>query len=588
MSLSVLSSLTTGSSTPLPSRRAIAASPAASVHAAATALPPPPNPVAVVRGIQLAILRAAVLLVNNTPLRNVFEKLIPPITLPQTTGIRLIGVPTGFALSNAPPSTVLSPDGTQLYQVTVPIIASGFFGWHSPSYSTLTVIDAKTNAVVGHPINFQGEPAGPLVVSPDGTRVYMTSTVWSGGSAVASYVTTIDTSTATVVGTPVKFAGWTFGGPVLSPDGSRLYQATSAVGFTQTITAIDTATGTVAGTPLILSGGGVVGGLVLSSDGSRLSLTTQTANLADGKPQTVYIAVVDAADISLISRVTLTGAAAGGVVMSPDSTGAAQAVTLGTTTSITYIDLTDGSVAWTATADGSSIYSVYAPMFSDNGSRVSVITAENSSPRVTVYDTSNGDVVGTLALPGATTGETTALVPDPSGNRLFVAAGAYTGPTFVTVVDTSNGIMVGDPVSVPGFGRLVASADGSSVYLPTIAGDYPNTSKFVVINGEGVVTGTADMPGGIGHVLVGPGDGRVYLLNSTDERRQLIALDAVTAAILGPAIALDGWKSYDLVLNPDGTKIYDTTVADNTQPNFWSLLTSLYVTRVAVLDTAAI
>jgi hypothetical protein len=542
----------------------------------------------VIRGIQLAILRAAVLLVNDTPLRSMLEGLIPPITLPQSKGIRLLGVPTGYVMSDGPPSTVLSPDGTQLYQVTVPIVASGFFGWREPSYSTLTVIDTKTNSVVGHPVNFQGEAVGPLVVSPDGSRVYVTSTLWRATEAKATYVTTINTSTATIVGTPVEFAGWAFGGPVLSPDGSRLYQATSAVGFTQTITAIDTATSTVDGTPLTLSGGGVVGGLVLSSDGSRLCLTTETSNLADGKPQTVYVSVIDATDTSLISRVTLTGSAGKGVVMSPDSTGAAQAVTVDAATTITYVDLEDGSVAWTATADGSSVYSVYAPMFSDNGSRVSVITVKNSSPQVTVFDTSNGGVVGAVALSGETTGETTALVPDPTGNRLYVAVGAHAGPMTVTVVNTSDGAAVGDPVSVPGSGTLVASSDGSSVYLAATTGDYPNTSTFVVINHDGVITGVSDLPGGIIDVLVGPGDGRVYLLTSTDEQRQLIALDAVTAATLGPAVAVDGRQSYDLVLSPDGSKIYDTTVVDNTQPNFWSLLTSLYVTRVDVHDTTAI
>ena len=326
---------------------------------------------------------------------------------------------------------MLSPDGTRLYQVTAPVSLS-LFGWgagDSPN-STLTVIDTKTNTVVGL-VPLRGATEGLPVVSPDGTRVYVTSTVWRNTEAKASYVTTIDTSTATIVGTPVEFAGWTYGGPVLSPDGNRIYQATSAVGFEQTITAIDTATGTVVGTPLILSGGGVVGGLVLSSDGFRLSLTTQTSNLGDGKPQTIYVSVIDAADTSLLSRVTLTGFAGGNVVMNPDSTGAAQAVTVGTTTSITYIDLTDGNIAWTATADGSYANAVYAPVFSDNGSRVSVVTATtSSSPRVTVFATGSGDVVGALALSGVTTGETTALVPDPTGNRLYVAAGAYTGPMY--------------------------------------------------------------------------------------------------------------------------------------------------------------
>jgi DNA-binding beta-propeller fold protein YncE len=129
---------------------------------------------------------------------------------------------------------------------------------------------------------------------------------------------------------------------------------------------------------------------------------------------------------------------------------------------------------------------------------------------------------------------------------------------------------------VSGFGRLVARADGAGVYLPTNAG------TFVVINSEGAITGTADMPGGIIDVLVGPGDGRVYLLTWTAERPQLIAVDAVTAATLGPAVRIRGGAPDGLLLSPDGTKIYST------QAVMLSFLTTLFMTRVTVLDTAAV
>lgn len=516
---------------------------------------------------------------NNATIRNLLDRWMPPTSLPHSTAIRLFGAPPSGVLSSGTPGTVLSPDGTQLYQVTVATDRAGILGWNMPRYSTLTVVETATNTVVGL-VHVPGAVEDPPVVSPDGTRVYMTSTVWSGGAAVASYVTTIDTSSASMIGTPVRFDGWTFGGPVLSPDGSRVYQATSAVGFTQTITAIDTATGTVAGTPLVLSGGGVVGGLVMSADGSRLCLTTQTTDLANGQPQTVYVSVIDTADTSLINRMTLTGYAGAGAVVSPDNTGAAQAVTAGATTVVTYIDLSDGSVAWTATADGSSTSSAYAPIYSENGSRVSVVTAENSSAQVTVFDTSDGDVVGALALPGIAAGEITALVPDPTGKRLYVAVAAYSGSTVITVVDTSDGTIVGDPASVSGFGRLVVGADGASVYLPSSSG------TFAVINSDGVVTGMVDMPSGISDVLVGPGDVGVYLLTWTAERPELVPVDAVTAATLGPAVRLRGSgvgaAPQGLLLSPDGTQIYCT---QSVTLSFW---TALFMTRVTVLDTAAL
>ncbi|MGY4711594.1 YncE family protein [Mycolicibacterium sp. CBM1] len=557
----------------------MAAHPARAAFPALAALPPPPNLTGAVHQAEEAIRRAAVVVVNTTAVRNLLDALAPPSSLPNSTAIRLLGAPPSYIVAGGTPGTVLSPDGTQLYQITAPVVRSGLFSRTDSPYSILTVIDTDSNSVVGQ-VRIGGEVQYPPVVSPDGTRVYVTSTVWSHGEAKTTYVTSVDTSTTAVIGTPVALAGWAPGNPVLSSDGGRLYQVTSGGGFNQTVTAIDTASGAIVGTPVTLSGGSVVGALMVSSDGSRLSLTTQSPNKGDGQPQTAYVSVIDAADTSLINRVTLIGSAAGGIVVNPDATTAAQAVSVGTTTTIISVDLADGSVAWTATADGSASYSAYAPMFSDNGSRVSLVTVKNSSPQVTVFDSSDGHVVGTLTLPGVVTGETTALVPDPAGDRLFVAAGGYYGPTWVTVVDTSDGTAVGDSISVPGFGRLVASADGASVYVPT-------TESLAVIDRDGTVTGTAEMPAGVIGVLVGPGDGRVYVETTNNERPQLVALDAVTAAPVGRPVTLHGSAPAGLLLSPDGTTIYDTTMPNSAHATLLSLLTSVYVTRVTVLDTAA-
>ena len=96
------------------------------------------------------------------------------------------------------------------------------------------------------PINIRGVPIGTPVVSADGTRVYQASSVTGGTGANSTYVTVIDTAHDSVVGKPIRLDGWAAGSPVVSADGHYVYQATNtSVGgvSTTTVTAIDSQRG---------------------------------------------------------------------------------------------------------------------------------------------------------------------------------------------------------------------------------------------------------------------------------------------------------------------------------------------------------
>ena len=86
---------------------------------------------------------------------------------------------------------------------------------------------------------------------------------------------------------------------------------------------------------------------------------------------------------------------------------------------------------------------------------------------LTVIDSSNGDLVGTpITVPANNTRLGSVLVPDPMGSILYVASaieGSYA--TIITVVDTSDSTVVGTPVTVAGYGAMVVGPDADSVYL---------------------------------------------------------------------------------------------------------------------------
>jgi YVTN family beta-propeller protein len=104
-------------------------------------------------------------------------------------------------------------------------VANGGFG-------TVSVIDVETNAVVATISLPAGSSPGQLAVSPDGTRVYV-----STGDALA----VIDTATKSVV-VPAIPVGFGTRHVAISPDGRFVYVA---IQFEGRVTVVDTTTNAV-------------------------------------------------------------------------------------------------------------------------------------------------------------------------------------------------------------------------------------------------------------------------------------------------------------------------------------------------------
>src|SRR5262245_52243069 len=104
------------------------------------------------------------------------------------------------------------------------------FAYVGSSGPNVSVIDTATDTIVTTiPVD---AAVGGIVVSPDGSRVYVTP----------YSIKVIDTATNTVIATVPNF-GTTFS-PVLSPDGTRLYVLNYPGGSNDILQVIDTASNT--------------------------------------------------------------------------------------------------------------------------------------------------------------------------------------------------------------------------------------------------------------------------------------------------------------------------------------------------------
>lgn len=121
--------------------------------------------------------------------------------------------------------------------------------------------ESLINAATGHqlksasmPGNLSNALPAGIVVSPDGTRTYMTVRYGFGPSGPEDSLVVVDTSTYTIVAR-VSLASTSPGVPVLSPDGSKLFvpQRVGSVAVIDTTALTVTATVTVGGTPQALA-----------------------------------------------------------------------------------------------------------------------------------------------------------------------------------------------------------------------------------------------------------------------------------------------------------------------------------------------
>jgi YVTN family beta-propeller protein len=164
-----------------------------------------------------------------------------------------------IAVGSYPLGVAVSPDGTHVY------VTNSLYG------NTVSVIATATNTVTAT-VAGESYPYG-AAVSPDGTHVYITN---NSGNTVSVIATATNTVTATVAGESYPY------GAAVSPDGTHVYITN---GDGNTVSVIATATNTVTATVPV---GSYPEGVAVSPDGTLVYAT----NNGDGTVSVIATAGV--------------------------------------------------------------------------------------------------------------------------------------------------------------------------------------------------------------------------------------------------------------------------------------------------------
>jgi YVTN family beta-propeller protein len=289
--------------------------------------------------------------------------------------------------------------------------------------NTVSVIDTSTNSVVGSPIPVGARPSG-VALTPDGKRAYVTNEA----SPNPGSVSVIDTSSNTVIAT-IPDVGIEPINVNISPDGTRAWVACSGqfpVGSIGSVAIIDTATNTVVST---MSSGFVHPiATAFSPDGTRAFVTDN----ALGEVQ-----VFDTATNALIQIIASpTGTRVLGMAMAPD--GKHLYVTSTPANSIFTIDTSTFAVSLPLVVGVRPNYLAISP----DGSKVYVVNAGpidmSANGSLVVVDTATNTITATIPL---------GLDPympavSADGSEVFVtnagALGVPTTPSSISVINTAT------------------------------------------------------------------------------------------------------------------------------------------------------
>jgi YVTN family beta-propeller protein len=290
----------------------------------------------------------------------------------------------------------------------------------------VTVIDTRTNTVVGSPTTVGNSPWG-VAVAPDGVEVYVAN-INSGTVSV------IDARTNTVTAT--FHAGSNPYGVAVSPDGSRLYVMNDLL--PATVTVLDAATGATVATIPIASGN-TAAGIAVLPDGSKVYAPLLCCNAA--------AAVIDPMTNAVIATIATPNTFnALQAAFSPDGARAYVPQTRfpppgGEVTNpvLTVIDVATNAVIDTVVLGNTEgfVDAANGVVISPDGKKVYVINELYSggpffTSQLSIVDTATDAIIGTIAIPeGADAG----ISITPDGGKLYVV---NTDANSVTVVDTAT------------------------------------------------------------------------------------------------------------------------------------------------------
>jgi len=457
---------------------------------------------------------------------------------------------------------VISPDSYRAYQITVPVFVQvdGLGDlWPipeaaGPDQSWVSVIHPDNTVTTLPPI--RGTLASHIVISPDATRAYYTSEVVDAVNH-STHVSVIDLEKTLTTLPPIE--GSPASGVVVCPDGTRAYQTTeieTASGVHQTSVSLIHADNTITTLPPI-EGSPLGGGVVVSPDGTRAYQTTEIET-ASGVHQT-SVSLIHA-DNTITTLAPIEGRPLNAVVVSPDGTRAYQTTDTGSGVYQTSVSLihADNTITTLPPIEGRPLDAL---VVSPDGTRA-YLTIETFDFDTDRWPTPTGtsvlviepdNVVTTLPLDGDATG---GVVVSPDCMRAYQTIQTAT-ETLVLVISPDNTFTT---LSLDGdaTGGVVVSPDGDQVFQTTAlldsVTDHYSGTLVSVISADNTVT---TLPPIAGRPPYEP-PGRTF---STE------------------------WQA-GVVISPDGTHAYQSTVTDTKTPIGGWTITGTLVSVISIAATS--
>ncbi|UUO01066.1 hypothetical protein M4D79_20665 [Mycolicibacterium novocastrense] len=390
-----------------------------------------------------------------------------------------------IAVGGTPYRIVISPDGTRAYvmrlsgdDVAVIDIEPG-----SPTYNRLTDADPDTPAIDTYPV---GDSPDGIAITPDGTRLYVTS-------ADDGTITVINLPAAThqTDVTSVALPGILPSGTVVTgADGTSYVLGTNydlATGqYTTAYVMVFDPADPANPTTITLPGNNPVGTVVTGADATAYQ-TSNDYDPATGQ-YTTYVTVIDPADPANPTTITLPGKNPVGTMVT-GADGTAYQTSAGNdpatgqnTYQVTVIDPADLGDPTTITLPGNPYYSLVTGA---DGTAYQI--SEGNDPAtnqytayVTVIDPANPADPTTITLPGNNLYGSVVTAADGTAYQTSAGNDPVTGQytAYVTVIDPAN---PANPttITLPGnnlYGSVVTAADGTA--YQTSAGNDPATNQY--------------------------------------------------------------------------------------------------------------
>jgi sugar lactone lactonase YvrE len=383
-----------------------------------------------------------------------------------------------------------SPDGNTIYMVGVTTVSSTDADYLMVAYDSRTGAQKWISLYQG-PVAFPSADATALVVSPDGSAVYVTGALFGNDGSEASAIVRLDANTgAQIWSVQTRELGYP-SDIAISPDGARVY----VCGNSRSV-AYDTATGQqLWRTPFVSDNGGYtfVQRIAANPDGTRVYVAG--AEIAEsGDTDDFLLFTYDSATGHLLNLAhhPTDGLPPRGLTVSPDGrrvfTTYADLIT-GTNTAFTTAYDAAGNQLWTARFEG----------LCDPGSTACGARPGYSNP-VTVSPDGSRLFVTTLLLNTGDEGFGTVAYDAATGQQLWVARRQVGAEDFIK----------GPVIAVNPDGKEVyVSGSGDGYVSTTVAYDaLTGAEHWVGLHEVGFPVAIATVPDGSG-VFVAGGQRRV-------------------------------------------------------------------------------